>query len=72
MTAGGVAGNEFVGPLVGASLFAACAALPFVANSAALVLGVLLVLSLPAALLTLRHPLAAVTRRWCRPVSGQA
>lgn len=60
MTAGEVAGNEFVGPLVGASLFAAGAALPFVANSAALALGVLLVLSLPAALLTLRDPLAAV------------
>jgi hypothetical protein len=41
---------------VGSSLFAAGAALPFVANSAALALGVLLVLTLPAALLTLCQP----------------
>lgn len=56
MVAGEVAGNEFVGPLVGASLFAVGAALPFLANSAVLVFGVLLVLTLPAALLTRRPP----------------
>jgi MFS family permease len=53
LVAGEVAGNEFVGPLVGGTLFALGAALPFVANSAALAIGVLLVLSVPAALLTL-------------------
>lgn len=52
MTAGEVTGNEFVGPLVGAALFAFGAALPFVANSAALALAALFVLSVPAALLT--------------------
>ncbi|GAA2017482.1 MFS transporter [Pseudokineococcus marinus] len=60
MTAGEVAGNELVGPLVGASLFAAGAALPFVANSAALAFGVLLVLTVPAAVLAHR-PLTAPT-----------
>ena len=58
MSAGEVVGNEFAGPLVGASLFAAGAALPFLANSAVLALGVLLVLSVPAALLTSRHATA--------------
>lgn len=53
MSAGEVAGNEFIGPVVGALLFAAGAALPFVVNSAALVLTVLLVLSVPASLLAL-------------------
>lgn len=62
MTAGEVVGNEFVGPLVGALLFVAGAALPFVANSAALAIGVLLVLTLPAALLTLRSPAGAQPR----------
>ncbi|WP_353511304.1 MFS transporter [Intrasporangium sp.] len=56
LVAGEVAGNEFVGPLVGGSLFAVGAALPFVANSAALAIGVLLVLSVPTALLTLAAP----------------
>lgn len=59
MTAGEVAGNEFVGPLVGAALFAVGAALPLVANSAVLALAVLLVLTLPATLLARRHPPAA-------------
>ncbi|MGN6576153.1 MAG: MFS transporter, partial [Nocardioides sp.] len=56
MVAGEVAGNEFVGPLIGGGLFALGAALPFVANSAALAVGVLLVLSLPATLLALARP----------------
>jgi len=54
LVAGEVAGNEFAGPLVGASLFAAGAALPFAVNSAVLALAVLLVLSLPRSLLALR------------------
>ena len=56
LVAGELAGNEFVGPLVGGSLFAVGAALPFISNSAALAIGVLLVLSVPAALLTLPDP----------------
>jgi MFS family permease len=51
LVAGEIAGNEFVGPLLGGVLFGAGAALPFVANSAVLALAVLLVLSVPAALL---------------------
>jgi predicted MFS family arabinose efflux permease len=54
MVAGGVVGNEFVGPLVGAALFAAGVALPFAVNSAVLAIAVLLVLYLPASLLTTR------------------
>jgi MFS family permease len=54
MVAGEIAGNEFVGPLVGGLLFAAGAALPFAVNSAVSAFGVLLVLSLPATLLSLR------------------
>jgi MFS family permease len=56
LVAGEVAGNEFVGPLVGGFLFAMGAALPFVANSASLAIGILLVLSVPAALLTFATP----------------
>ncbi|HSK54380.1 MAG TPA: MFS transporter [Jiangellales bacterium] len=59
LVAGEVAGNEFVGPLVGAALFGAGVALPFVANSGALALAVLLVLSLPAAALAVRDTAAA-------------
>ncbi|WP_053203016.1 MFS transporter [Jiangella muralis] len=51
LIAGEVAGNEFAGPLIGAALFAAGVALPFAANSATLAIAVLLVLTLPAALL---------------------
>lgn len=51
MVSGEIMGNEFVGPLVGSALFAAGAALPFVANSAVLAVAVLLVVSLPASLL---------------------
>ncbi|MBB5789966.1 MFS transporter [Jiangella mangrovi] len=51
LVAGEVAGNEFVGPLIGAGLFSAGVALPFAANSATLAIAVLLVLSLPASLL---------------------
>ena len=54
MVAGEVAGNEFLGPLVGATLFATGAVLPFAVNSAVAAFGVLLVLTLPATLLSLR------------------
>jgi MFS family permease len=50
LVAGEVVGNEFVGPPVGAALFAAGAALPFTANGASLALAVMLVLSLPLSL----------------------
>ncbi|MGI6878158.1 MFS transporter [Microbacterium sp. gxy059] len=48
LVAGEVVANEFVGPLVGGVLFAAGAALPFLANSAVSVFAILLVLGLPA------------------------
>jgi MFS family permease len=54
LVAGEVVGNEFVGPLVGAALFAAGVALPFAANSALLAIAVLLMLYLPASLLAVR------------------
>jgi MFS family permease len=50
LVAGEVVGNEFVGPPLGAVLFAAGAALPFVVNGASLALAVMLVLSLPLSL----------------------
>lgn len=56
LVAGEVTGNEFVGPLVGGALFAAGAALPFVANSAVLAIAVLLVLTLPATVMAPRRP----------------
>ncbi|MGY1607720.1 MULTISPECIES: MFS transporter [unclassified Geodermatophilus] len=56
MAAGQVAGNEFVGPLVGGVLFAAGAALPFVVNGATTAVAVLLVLSLPPAALSALRP----------------
>jgi MFS family permease len=59
LVAGEVAGNEFVGPLVGAALFGAGVALPFVVDSGALALAVLLVLSLPAAVVSVRGTAAA-------------
>ncbi|SDS77543.1 MFS transporter [Jiangella sp. DSM 45060] len=52
LVAGEVAGNEFAGPLIGAALFATGVALPFAANSATLAIAVLLVLSLPASVLS--------------------
>jgi MFS family permease len=52
LVAGEVAGNEFVGPLIGAALFSVGVALPFAVNSATLAIAVLLVLSLPASLLS--------------------
>ena len=58
LTAGALVGNEFVGPLVGGVLFGAGAALPFVASSAVTAFAVLLVLSLPAAVLRLLGPVA--------------
>ncbi|EHR63042.1 MFS transporter [Saccharomonospora cyanea] len=54
LVAGEVAGNEFVGPLLGGLLFGVGAAVPFVANSAATALAVMAVLSIPAAVLNLR------------------
>ncbi|EHY88840.1 MFS transporter [Saccharomonospora azurea] len=56
LVAGEVAGNEFVGPLLGGLLFGVGAAVPFVANSAATVLAVAAVLSIPATVLNLRAP----------------
>ena len=47
LAAGSIVGNEFAGPPLGAVLFGVGAALPFLANGAALSLAVLLVLSLP-------------------------
>nr|WP_162458450.1 MFS transporter [Pseudactinotalea terrae] len=47
LVAGEVVANEFVGPLIGGVLFAAGAMLPFLANSAASVFAILLVLGLP-------------------------
>lgn len=47
LAAGEIVANEFVGPLVGGLLFAAGAVFPFIANSAASVFAVLLVLGLP-------------------------
>lgn len=55
LVAGEIVGNEFVGPPVGALLFAAGAALPFAVNGASLALAVMLVLSLP---LSLSRPVA--------------
>jgi MFS family permease len=52
LSAGTVLGNEFVGPLAGGVLFAAGAALPFLVNGATTALAVLLVLWLPAAVLS--------------------
>lgn len=51
LVAGEVVGNEFVGPLLGGVLFGLGAALPFVANGGLVALSVLLVVSVPAALL---------------------
>lgn len=62
LTAGSLIGNEFTGPLLGGFLFGAGAALPFIASSAATALAVLLVLTLPAAVLRLLTPLVAAER----------
>jgi len=51
LVAGEVTANEFVGPLLGAALFATGAALPFAVNGATLSIALLLLLSLPASLL---------------------
>ena len=61
LVAGEIVGNEFVGPPVGAALFAVGAALPFAANGGALALAVMLLLSVPlsAGLLTSRERPAA-------------
>ncbi|MGP4113571.1 MFS transporter [Streptomyces sp. 4N509B] len=61
LVAGEVVGNEFVGPPVGAALFAAGAALPFAANGAALALAAMLVLSLPLSLARPAGALAATS-----------
>src|SRR5688500_12742795 len=58
LMAGTVIGNEFVGPLAGGVLFAVGVALPFLVNGATTALAVLLVLWLPAALLTALTPAA--------------
>ena len=56
LTAGALVGNEFAGPLLGGVLFGAGVALPFVASSAVTAVAVLLVLSLPVAVLRLLTP----------------
>jgi MFS family permease len=56
LVAGHLVGNEFAGPLVGGALFAAGAALPFVANGATTAVAVLLVLSLPSLALSAASP----------------
>lgn len=53
LNAGGLIGNEFVGPVAGGLLFGAGAALPFAASGVATAFAVLLVLSLPAPVLRL-------------------
>ncbi|HEY6746656.1 MAG TPA: MFS transporter [Mycobacteriales bacterium] len=53
LNAGGLIGNEFVGPVAGGLLFGAGAALPFAGSGAATAFAVLLVLSLPAPVLRL-------------------
>ena len=58
LTAGSLIGNEFAGPLLGGVLFGAGVTLPFVASSTVTALAVLLVLSLPVAVLRLLTPLA--------------
>jgi MFS family permease len=58
LTAGSLIGNEFAGPLLGGLLFGAGAVLPFITSSAATALAVLLVLTLPAAVLRLLAPLS--------------
>lgn len=62
LTAGSLIGNEFAGPLLGGLLFGAGAALPFLASSAATALAVLLVITLPAAVLRLLTPLEPAQR----------
>lgn len=58
LVAGEVVGNEFVGPLLGGVLFGLGAALPFVTNGGLVALSVLLVVSVPAALLVRPAPAA--------------
>lgn len=62
LTGGSLVGNEFVGPLLGGFLFGAGAALPFLASGAATALAVLLVLTLPAAVLRALTPLVPAER----------
>jgi predicted MFS family arabinose efflux permease len=62
LTAGALAGNEFAGPVLGGVLFGAGAALPFVASSAVTAFAVLLVLSLPVAVLRLLGPVSPADR----------
>ncbi|RRR96797.1 MFS transporter [Glycomyces terrestris] len=57
MVSGEVVGNEFAGPLIGGALFGLGAVLPFAFNSGALAIGVLLLMTIPAALLA--RPAAA-------------
>jgi MFS family permease len=62
LNAGALIGNEFVGPVLGGVLFGAGAALPFVASSAVTAFAVLLVLSLPVAVLRLLGPVIPADR----------
>jgi MFS family permease len=54
LVAAEVVGGEFVGPPVGGALFVAGAAIPFIANGAALALCVLLIMSIPLSVLSTR------------------
>ncbi|SDK93134.1 Predicted arabinose efflux permease, MFS family [Glycomyces sambucus] len=68
MVSGEVVGNEFAGPLIGGALFGLGAVLPFAVNSGALAIGVLLLTTIPAVLLT--RPAAATTARAVRAADG--
>ncbi|GAA2273916.1 hypothetical protein GCM10009853_029730 [Glycomyces scopariae] len=68
MVSGEVVGNEFAGPLIGGALFGLGAVLPFAVNSGALAIGVLLLTTIPAVLLT--RPAAATTARAVKAADG--
>jgi predicted MFS family arabinose efflux permease len=62
LNAGALIGNEFIGPVLGGVLFAAGTALPFLASGAVTAFAVLLVLSLPVAVLRLLGPVIPASR----------
>jgi MFS family permease len=68
MVSGEVVGNEFAGPLIGGALFGIGAVLPFAFNSGALAIGVLLLTTIPAALLA--RPAAARATRTVKATDG--
>jgi MFS family permease len=68
MVSGEVVGNEFAGPLIGGALFGLGAVLPFAFNSGVLAIGVLLLTTIPAALLA--RPAAARAARTVKAADG--